>query len=379
MRKDIISKAKKITAVITSTAMLIALFAGIGKSMNVQAEDNLLTGAKWTHTHEAWETNDALVGNTSVKANNKGGFTANISITGWQREWYGVEYMPADVWAYQDGWCDKPYQLTSDTIMSVEPKSTYEMKFEVNNTMTAESGEPTEKNITVTVKSTIEGDNDNVFLFTTIRVPKNGSLMFDKKFTVPETYKEGTVKIEFAYGAYAYSYAISSSPFIHMMPEEIRDKYVFAPGTTENVNASGKLDFSNIEAFQVPYEEPTTEKEETTTKAPEITTKAPTTTTKAPEADIKVTPVVKKKPARPSIKVKNIKKKRLQITWRKVKKATKYQVRVVTGKKKITKTTKKTKIILKRLQKKTYKVTVRAYNKAGYGKWSKVKRVKVKK
>lgn len=63
-----------------------------------------------------------------------------------------------------------------------------------------------------------------------------------------------------------------------------------------------------------------------------------------------------------------------------MKKATKYQVKAVLGRKATTKTTTKTSCTIKKLKrKKTYKIYVRAYNKAGYGKWSKVKKVYIKK
>lgn len=77
---------------------------------------------------------------------------------------------------------------------------------------------------------------------------------------------------------------------------------------------------------------------------------------------------------------KNVKGKKIAIKWKKVKKATKYQVKAVLGKKVITKTTTKASCTIKKLKKKkTYKIYVRAYNKAGYGKWSKAKKVTVKK
>lgn len=77
---------------------------------------------------------------------------------------------------------------------------------------------------------------------------------------------------------------------------------------------------------------------------------------------------------------KNLKGKKIAIKWKKVKKATKYQVKAVLGNKVITKTTTKTSYTIKKLKKKkTYKIYVRAYNKAGYGKWSKAKKVTVKK
>ena len=77
---------------------------------------------------------------------------------------------------------------------------------------------------------------------------------------------------------------------------------------------------------------------------------------------------------------KNLKGKKIAIKWKKVKKATKYQVKAVLGNKVITKTTTKTSYTIKKLKKKkTYKIYVRAFNKAGYGKWSKAKKVTVKK
>ena len=49
------------------------------------------------------------------------------------------------------------------------------------------------------------------------------------------------------------------------------------------------------------------------------------------------------------------------------------------GNKVVTKTTTKTSCTIKKLKKKkTYKIYVRAYNKAGYGKWSKAKKVTIK-
>lgn len=90
---------------------------------------------------------------------------------------------------------------------------------------------------------------------------------------------------------------------------------------------------------------------------------------------------VSKVPAKVKISsAKNLKGKKIAIKWKKVKKATKYQVKAVLGNKVITKKTTKTSCTIKKLKrKKTYKIYVRAYNKAGYGKWSKAKKVKVNK
>lgn len=116
--------------------------------------------------------------------------------------------------------------------------------------------------------------------------------------------------------------------------------------------------------------------EKTTTVRP---TAKPSTnvTTKAPrETTTKV-----KVPAKAKItSANNVKGKKISVKWKKVKTATKYQVKAVLGSKVITKTTTKTSYTIKKLKrKKTYKIYVRAYNKAGYGKWSKVKKVKINK
>ncbi|WP_302810403.1 transglutaminase-like domain-containing protein, partial [Eubacterium ventriosum] len=90
---------------------------------------------------------------------------------------------------------------------------------------------------------------------------------------------------------------------------------------------------------------------------------------------------VSKVPAKAKISyAKNVKGKKISVKWKKVKKATKYQVKAVLGRKATTKTTTKTSYTIKKLKrKKTYKIYVRAYNKSGYGKWSKAKKVKVNK
>lgn len=93
-------------------------------------------------------------------------------------------------------------------------------------------------------------------------------------------------------------------------------------------------------------------------------------------------------PGRPiKLAVKNNKKKTVTVSWKKVKGASGYQVQYAVNtvfSKKTAKTTKKTKISIKKLKKKkTYCFRVRAYKTNNgakkYGKWSKVKRIKIKK
>lgn len=133
-------------------------------------------------------------------------------------------------------------------------------------------------------------------------------------------------------------------------------------------------------------------KEKTVTPSKPATPSNPgTTTTKKPATK----PALKKsnvKLSKPVLKVGKTTKNKAKVTWKKVKKATGYEIQYTTkgfGNKKDTKTIKvsKAKITsaqLKKLKKKTrYKVRIRAvYTKAGYqtatSKWSAIKTVKTK-
>ena len=116
-------------------------------------------------------------------------------------------------------------------------------------------------------------------------------------------------------------------------------------------------------------------------KVENTTITRPTTNTNVATKAPRETTTKVKVPAKVKISsAKNLKGKKIAIKWKKVKKATKYQVKAVLGRKATTKTTTKTSCTIKKLKrKKTYKIYVRAYNKAGYGKWSKAKKVKVNK
>lgn len=116
-------------------------------------------------------------------------------------------------------------------------------------------------------------------------------------------------------------------------------------------------------------------------KIENTTTIRPTTNTNVATKAPRETTTKVKVPAKVKISsAKNLKGKKIAIKWKKMKTATKYQVKAVLGRKATTKTTTKTSCTIKKLKrKKTYKIYVRAYNKAGYGKWSKVKKVYIKK
>lgn len=135
---------------------------------------------------------------------------------------------------------------------------------------------------------------------------------------------------------------------------------------------------------EVTTEQPTTAKvEETTTTKISTTTKSDTTTTKPEQITSKNTATVKtpKKPT--SVKVVNKKTKKIKVTWKASANAKKYQVQWSTSKKFKKATTKKTKNLkytIKKLTKgKTYYIRVRGINGKKVGKWSSVKKVKIKK
>ena len=123
------------------------------------------------------------------------------------------------------------------------------------------------------------------------------------------------------------------------------------------------------------------------------TTVAPTTVAPTTVAPVTKTPTVKptskiKKPGKTKIKkAKNKKKRKIKLTLKKIKGANGYHIRYSDSKKfdgYWEKYTKKVKVTLKKLDKGTkYYIKARAYKKVNgaliYGKWSKKKKVKVKK
>lgn len=170
--------------------------------------------------------------------------------------------------------------------------------------------------------------------------------------------------------------------------EELKDNYYMllnvavGGNLTGNINPSAAQLPATMEVDYVRYyqdksaEEIAKEKEEASKKAAEAKAKE--------EAEAKA----KAKPARVTIKsIKNVKKRKISLKLKKISGVKAYQIRFCDNKKfqgYEQKTSSKVKITLKKLDKKsTYYVKVRAYKvykgKKIYGKWSKVKRVKIKK
>ncbi len=355
MRKNF----NKIMACVLSATMAFSMAVALPKNVRADGKADLakitLSGVEFEPIVESYEGNDEgiLTGNT-ILANERGGFTADLQWgTGWQRLWTG-QNQPTDAWGIKGGWCDNPNQIRTEATIKANQKTSWQLSFILVNNMQA-GGNPTEKNVTITVNSGIDGDNDNVWLNKTITVPKNGTKRVSETFTIPEGYTAGTAHITIAFGCYAYSYEANNDfPFYKLMPTTVISKYMFAPGTTEAPSATGTLEFNSFSLKQIAYI--------------------------APVTDTVTTPVVKK-PAKAKISsAKNVKTKKITVKWKKVTGATKYQVRTVLGKKTVKKTTTKTTYTFKKLKKnKTYKVSVRAYNSAGYGAWSTAKKVKITK
>lgn len=376
---------RKVFNKVMAGAMTTALVATLAVGFKVNTTDvkadtaNALTGS-WTSSAESYEPNDAVITQTTFKSTAVDNVSANISITGWQANWTAESAAPEDAIVLNDKiWGEKPYQIKSEINAKVVPGNTYKLKFTVNNgMMEADTTTKTEKNITITVNSGIEGDNDNTMLFKTITVPAGATETYEFDVPVSPDYLSNDIKVQLAYGSYYYSYELTQAVKAGKVTEEAAKacKYAYAYGTSENVNAHGTLAFTDISLMGEKYtqsvipERQTTKKATTTTKVPTGNTNTVAPTTAAPA-------VVASKPAQVKrVKVVNNAKKSVKVTWKKVKGAKSYQVKV--GKKKYN--AKKTNAKIKKLAVgKTYKVQVRAKNAAGFGKWSKAVKVTIKK
>ena len=376
----------KVMAGAMTTALVATLAVGFKtNTTDVKADTaNALTGS-WTSLAESYEPNDAVITQTTFKSTAVDNVSANISITGWQANWTAESAAPEDAIVLNNNiWGEKPYQITSKINAKVVPGNTYKLKFTVNNgMMEADTTTKTEKNITITVNSGIEGDNDNTMLFKTITVPAGATETYEFDVPVSADYLSNDIQVQLAYGSYMYSYELTQAVKAGKVTEEAAKacKYAYAYGTSEKVNAHGTLAFTDISLMGEKYTQSVIP-ERQTTKAPETTKKA--TTTKAPTGNTNtVAPttaapaVVASKPAQvKGVKAVNNAKKSVKVTWKKAKGAKSYQVKV--GNKKYN--AKKTNAKIKKLAVgKTYKVQVRAKNAAGFGKWSKAVKVTIKK
>lgn len=379
---------RKVFNKVMAGAMTTALVATLAVGFKVNTTDvkadtaNALTGS-WTSSAESYEPNDAVITQTTFKSTAVDNVSANISITGWQANWTAESAAPEDAIVLNDKiWGEKPYQITSEIKAKVVPGNTYKLKFTVNNgMMEADTTTKTEKNITITVNSGIEGDNDNTMLFKTITVPAGATETYEFDVPVSPDYLSNDIKVQLAYGSYYYSYELTQAVKAGKVTEEAAKacKYAYAYGTSENVNAHGTLAFTDISLMGEKYTQSVIPpKQPTKDPTGNTNTGAPKTGTPSTVAPTTAAPaVVASKPAQvKKVKAVNNAKKSVKVTWKKVKGAKSYQVKV--GKKKYN--AKKTNVKIKKLAVgKSYKVQVRAKNAAGFGKWSKAVKVTIKK
>lgn len=379
---------RKVFNKVMAGAMTTALVATLAVGFKVNTTDvkadtaNALTGS-WTSSAEGYEPNDAVITQTKFNSTAVDNVSANISITGWQANWTAESAAPEDAIVLNDKiWGEKPYQITSEINAKVVPGNTYKLKFTVNNgMMEADTTTKTEKNITITVNSGIEGDNDNTMLFKTITVPAGATETYEFDVPVSPDYLSNDIKVQLAYGSYYYSYELTQAVKAGKVTEEAAKacKYAYAYGTSENVNAHGTLAFTDISLMGEKYTQSVIP-ERQTPKAPTGNTNTAAPNTAAPNTVAPTTAapaVVASKPAQvKKVKAVNNAKKSVKVTWKKVKGAKSYQVKV--GNKKYN--AKKTNVKIKKLAVgKSYKVQVRAKNAAGFGKWSKAVKVTIKK
>lgn len=384
---------RKVFNKVMAGAMTTALVATLAVGFKVNTTDvkadtaNALTGS-WTSSAESYEPNDAVITQTTFKSTAVDNVSANISITGWQANWKAESAAPEDAIVLNDKiWGEKPYQITSEINAKVVPGNTYKLKFTVNNgMMEADTTTKTEKNITITVNSGIKGDNDNTMLFKTITVPAGATETYEFDVPVSPDYLSNDIKVQLAYGSYYYSYELTQAVKAGKVTEEAAKacKYAYAYGTSENVNAHGTLAFTDISLMGEKYSQSVIPpKQPTKDPTGNTNTGAPKTGTPSTVAPSTVAPttaapaVVASKPAQvKKVKAVNNAKKSVKVTWKKVKGAKSYQVKV--GNKKYN--AKKTNVKIKKLAVgKSYKVQVRAKNAAGFGKWSKAVKVTIKK
>ena len=379
---------RKVFNKVMAGAMTTALVATLAVGFKVNTTDvkadtaNALTGS-WTSSAESYEPNDAVITQTKFKSTAVDNVSANISITGWQANWTAESAAPEDAIVLNDKiWGEKPYQITSEIKAKVVPGNTYKLKFTVNNgMMEADTTTKTEKNITITVNSGIEGDNDNTMLFKTITVPAGATETYEFDVPVSADYLSNDIQVQLAYGSYMYSYELTQAVKAGKVTEEAAKacKYAYAYGTSENVNAHGTLAFTDISLMGEKYTQSVIPpKQPTKDPTGNTNTGAPKTGTPSTVAPTTAAPaVVASKPAQvKKVKAVNNAKKSVKVTWKKVKGAKSYQVKV--GNKKYN--AKKTNVKIKKLAVgKSYKVQVRAKNAAGFGKWSKAVKVTIKK
>lgn len=407
-------KFNKAIAGVVTLALVATLAIGVNFGAKTKAEAVNVITDNWTNYAESYEDNDKDVAK-SVITSTPDKITANIKSTGWSSNWWGAGDEPWEnsnaislpTPEQPDGdsfWGDNPFQLRSENTVAVVKGTSYTLSFTVENQMTKKGtyvDDPIEKNLTVVVKGTDQ--NKTVFVSETVRVgtyeDENDVVPFEFTINVPRSYRADTVNIIIAYGAYAASYGVTQfvaaneeNPGTYCDENGVNiddaraklDQTLYAYPTTESTSADGTLIISDIKmmgeagVIKTTDAPATTKKvvEPTTSGSSEVTTAAPEATTAAAEVTTAAA-VTQKLAMVTGVKAKNNKKGKVTVSWKKVTNAKKYQVKVGTKKKAVS----KLKYVAKVKKGKTVKIQVRALANGNYkaGAWSKAVKVKVKK
>lgn len=238
---------------IISIVMILCLVMGMivcfdNDKTYVKAEITNAIIHSWQNYSDAWESGQEFMANTTFSSTNTN-IKANIVSTGWAANFDpGV---PDDGFVLDGMWGDLPFQVRSTNTAKVMPGNRYKFKFTIKNGMkSSETNEAMEKNVTVIVKSNIE-DDDTIFLMKTVTVPAGVSKQFEFDVPISQNYGSNVVELQLAYGSYLYSYNLTNAVKNGKVSESVamNNKYAYAYGTNESVNASGTLEFSDI-AFQ---------------------------------------------------------------------------------------------------------------------------------
>lgn len=384
----------KMLAGVTTVALVATLLVGINVTNGVKAEDTAVTLGNWSFSQGGMYNpneggNEGYIGSVSMngtgemitgwlKGNKAGeadpsvnqtqtatqlatGFSMVIENTGWDAKWADVTGYPTNrinPWSIQAKMADVAMQAGHTYTVSFKARAS-KNKFVYVTFDTVLDG--------VTIKpyegDTLTGDNPLNTIGTTEKTYTYTFTNWVSGTSLSTTLMLGAFDAQYDFDGNDVSNIITAVENMWAGTVVVSDFSITDNGVHHDFETEPKPD-EPVETT-VSTENPTTAKVEPTTKAP--TTVAPTT--KAP--------AVKKLAQVNKVKAKNNKKKALTITWKKVKNAKKYQVKV--GSKSYN--TSKVKIVVKKLKKgKKYTVRVRA-KASGYktGAWSKKVKVKIKK
>lgn len=376
---------KKALASMTTLALVATLFVGVNATSPVKAEETTLTLNNWTFTRggvdynaEYANGNEGRINSVTMNGTNEvisgwltlspaeqkqsatqlsTGFSMNIANTGWDKDWKNDTINPWQIQAQMNNVAIKAGHIYTVSFKASASKKKYAyIAFSSEIEGAAPYGEdaPTGSTTTIAITTT------------------------EQEFTYTFT---NWVEVE------TFSTAIFLGDFASDSKKDYAGNDISGVMTENETGWSGIVnikDFTITDKGLNPDYEPTPERPTVAppTVAPETQapTQAPTVQNPTTQAPVVQTPAptVKKLAKVKKVKAKNIGKGKVKITWKKVKNAKKYQVKVGTKKY----TTKKAKLVVKKLKKgKKYTVRVRAMKRTGFkaGAWSKKVKVKVTK